>query len=101
VVVFGVVSDHDHSAAGSNAGPAEALHERKKGHPVELVCFTTELKLPVPYPYRPKVSNTAPRRSVKQNRILDFRRDPHLTPGTMLLEVHFVCGPEVHRLVGH
>lgn len=29
-----------------------------------------------------------------QNRILDFWRHPHATPGTMLLEVAFVHAPE-------
>lgn len=29
-----------------------------------------------------------------QNRILDFWRHPHTTPGTMLLEVAFVHAPE-------
>ena len=38
---------------------------------------------------------------MQQDRVFSLWRNPHLTPRTMLLEVHFVGGPEIHRFVCH
>ena len=73
----------------------------KKVAPLNLSVSRQKLKSPVPQPHCAEVSDAAPRRSVQQNRVFGLRRNPHLAPGTMLLEVHFVGGPEIHRLVGH
>jgi hypothetical protein len=37
VMVLGVVGDHNHSAAGSDASAPETFHESKEGRSVELV----------------------------------------------------------------
>src|SRR5712691_11252180 len=101
MMISGIVSDDNHSAPGSDAGAAKAFHERKEGRAIEFVRFPAELESPVPQPHGAEVSHTAPRGSVQQDRIPGLRRNPHLAAGTMLLEMHFVRGPEIHGLVLH
>src|ERR1035438_2265195 len=101
MMISRVVSDDNHSAPRSDAGAAKVFHERKKGRAVEFACFPAELESPVPQPHGAEVSHTAPRGSVQQDRIFGLRRNPHLAAGTVLLEVHFVRGPDIYVLAPH
>jgi hypothetical protein len=101
VMVFGIVGDYNHPATGSDTDAPEALHESKESRAIELAGLTTELKSSVPQPHSTKVSNAVPCRSVQQNGVFGFWRNPHPASGAMLLEVHFVDGPEIDCLVGH
>jgi len=38
---------------------------------------------------------------MEENRILDFRRDPHTAARTVLKKVHFIAGPNIHALRLH
>ncbi len=73
----------------------------KKVAPLNLSVFPAILEPPVPQPHRGKVSDAMSRGGVQQDRVFGLWRNPHLAPRTMLLEVHFVGGPEIHRLVCH
>jgi hypothetical protein len=95
------VNFHTRSATGSDTDAPEALHESKESRAIELAGLTTELKSSVPQPHSTKVSNAVPCRSVQQNGVFGFWRNPHPASGAMLLEVHFVDGPEIDCLVGH
>jgi hypothetical protein len=93
VVVLGVVGDYHYAASRSDARSPEMFHELEEGRTVELVRLTAKLKLSIPQSHRSKVSYAMPRWRVQQDRVLGFRRNPHLAPRTMLLEVHFVGSP--------
>jgi hypothetical protein len=80
VVVFGIVGDDNHAAPCSDARSPQAFHELEKGRAVELVCLTAKLKLSIPQSHSGKVSYAVPRWRVQQDRVLGFRRNPHLTP---------------------
>src|SRR5271168_3410512 len=97
VMILGVVGDDDYAATSSETGTAKAFEEGKEGHPIELARLAAEVEFSIPQSHSAKVSDIAPCGSVQQNGIFGFRRDPHLTAGTMLLKVHFVDRPEVHR----
>src|ERR1035437_966965 len=101
MMVFGVIGDHHHPAAGADAMASEAFHEREKGRAIELAVFTAKQKFPVSESHRAKISHAAPRGSMQQDRVLGFRRNPHLASGAVLLEVHLVGSPEIHARILH
>ena len=71
----------------------------KKVTALNLSVSRQKTELPVPQAHGAKVSYAAPGRVVQQDRILGFRRHPHLTPGAVLLEVDFVGGPQIYTVV--
>src|SRR6202022_3049935 len=64
-------------------------------------CFTTKQKFPVTQSYRAKISHAASRGRMQQDRVLGFRRNPHLASRTVLLEVHLVGSPEIYSRIHH
>src|ERR1035437_6372593 len=78
MMVFGVIGDHHYPATGSDAVAAQAFHECEKGRAIELTCFAAKQKLPISQPHRTKISDAASRGSMQQDRVLSFRRNPHL-----------------------
>jgi hypothetical protein len=65
MMVFGVISDHHHAAAGSDAAAAKGPHEREEGEAIEFSGLAAEEKLPVPKPHCGKISHAVPRGSVQ------------------------------------
>src|SRR5665811_549964 len=72
----------------------------KKVAPLNLSASRQNWNLPSRKRTAPKYP-TLRRVGACSNGILGFRRNPHLAAGTMLLEMHFVRGPEIHGLVLH
>ena len=97
MMVFRVIGDHHHAAAGSDAGAAKGSDEHPEGGAIELAYLAGKEKLPVAKPHSSKISHAVPGGRVKQDGILGVRRDPHPTSRTMLLKMHFVHGPEINR----
>jgi hypothetical protein len=52
-------------------------------------------KLPIGKSYGTEVADTFARWMVQDHRILAFGRNPHSTPGAMLLKMHFIQGPDI------
>src|SRR5271157_2060801 len=100
-MVLGVVRDHHHATAAADAGLVKLFHKFKKGQTVELVRLPAKLEAPIAQPHGAKISHAVPGGMMPQHRVLGFRRHPHPATGTVLLEVHFVGGPQVYRSIGH
>jgi hypothetical protein len=101
VMVSGVVrNDHD-AASGPDTSAAQHLQEGEEGHGVESTGLPRKTKLSIAQPHGAKVSYAASRRMMQQHRVLGFRRHPHATPGAVLLEMHFIRGPQVYRVILH
>ena len=51
MMVLGVIGDHYHAAAGSDAVAAKGSHEREEGEAIEFSALAAEEKLPVAKPH--------------------------------------------------
>src|SRR5580658_4771427 len=87
--------------------PGTALTSRntfrnsQKVSPLNLPISRAEEKLAVPQTHGSKVTDALARRMMVHNRILGFRRNPPAAARSLLLKVHFVQSPQVHRTVRH
>ncbi len=70
MMVFGVIGDYHHAAAGSDAGAAKGSDEREEGGAIELAYLAGKEKLPVAKPHRGRVSHGVPGGSMQQDGIL-------------------------------
>lgn len=95
VVVAGVVRNDQNTPAAFGTDLPETLQERVEGHPIESLFLTVKDEFAVPQTDSSKVADTAPRGMMKQDRIAFFRRHPHATSRSVLLEVDLVRRPEV------
>src|ERR1700704_2957445 len=68
---------------------------------VEPSGLAAEEKLAVPQTHGGKVADALTRRMMIHDGILGLRRNPHAATRSLLLKVHFVQGPKVHRIVRH
>ena len=91
-MIASVVEHDDHAAPGrvlAQQSPEEGLErhsvEDRAHHSYELACIQTDC---------PKAGHRLAGRRVLQDRVLDFRRYPHATAGTVLLKVTFIQAPQ-------
>jgi len=96
VVVFRIVGNDDHTSSASAAGRPQVAEKIPARQGVEFLSLASKEELAVAQPDRPEVAHAAPGGVVKQDRILGLRRHPHPAPRTVLLEMHFVHGPQVN-----
>ena len=100
VVVFRIVGNHHHPSSGAGAGRPKVFPELPAGDGVELVHLSPEKESAVTQADSPEVAHALPGGVMKQNGILDLRRDPHPAARAVLLKMHFVHSPEINRGVG-
>ena len=100
VVVSRIVRDHRDTPSRSAAGRPQRLEKLPAGNGIELTRLAPKEEPSVPQANGAEIAHAVPTRMVTQNRVLDFGRDPHPAARTMLLEVHFVHGPKIHRGIG-
>src|SRR5712692_2237032 len=100
-MVLCVVADGQNAMARNGAGFPKHFQKLPEGPSVEPSSLATEEKLAVPQTNGGKVADALTRRMMIHNGILDLRRNPHAAARSLLLEVHFVQSPQVHRSVRH
>jgi hypothetical protein len=99
VMIFGVINDHHDAPSSPAAGLAHLLQEGPSGLCVDSVRLTGEHELPIAKPHRAKIPHALASGMMEQHGILDLGWYPHSAARTMLLEMHFVHGPQINRLV--
>lgn len=97
VMVSGIIGQYNNSTAGVGAYSAKLFHEDPKRISVESAQFPLKDKLPIGKSHGTKVADTFARWVMQNHRVLAFGRNPHSTPGAMLLKMHFVQGPDISR----
>ena len=97
MVVADVVSDDDYPAAGAGAAVVQAAEEVEEGIAIEAIRFAPVKELPVAEADGAEIPDATPRRVMEHDRIGLFGRNPHSTPRAVLLKMHLVERPEVHR----
>jgi hypothetical protein len=100
VVIFRVVGNHHHPPSRVSADGAQVFQELPAGRSIELARLAPEQELAVAQADGPEVAHALASGVMEQNRILDFRRDPHPVARAVLLEVHFVHGPKINCGIG-
>ena len=100
VVVSRIVRDHRDTASGSTAGRPQRLEKLPAGNGIELARLAAKEEPSVPQANGTKIANLVPAGMVMQDRVPGFGWDPHPTARTMLLKVHFVHRPKIHRGIG-
>jgi len=96
VVILGIVGDDYNPAAASNTGAPQSAKKAEKCGAIELVLFPAKYKTAITQPDRAKIPHALTGGGVQQDRVFDFWRNPHSTTRTVLLEMHFIGGPQVH-----
>jgi hypothetical protein len=76
------------------------LEKLPAGNGIELTRLTAKEEPSVPQANGAPIANVVPAGMVRQNRVPRFGWDPHPTARTMLLKVHFVHRPKIHRRIG-
>jgi len=96
-MILSIVANDHGPPCPARAGGAELLQELPAGQGVELFTLRPEEEAPIAQTDRSVVTDALAVGRMKQDRIPDFGRDPHLTARTVLLKVHFVHRPKVNR----
>src|ERR1700730_10219262 len=100
-VILCVVADGQNAAAGDGANFPEHFQELPEGLSIESSDLAAEEKHAVPQTHGGKVTHALARRMMVHDGILGLRRNPHAAARSLLLKVHFVHSPQVHRTVRH
>ena len=100
-MILGVVADDDDVPASGRAGFTQELQKLPEAFAIEAVRFAAIKELAVSQSHGAEVSDATPGRVMIEDRILDFRRYPHATARTMLLEVYFVQRPQIGGRISH
>jgi hypothetical protein len=100
MVVLGIVRDHHHAPRRSGGDRLQRLEKLPAGNGIELTCLAPKEEPSVAQANGAKIANAVSAGVVVQDRVSDFGRHPHPAARTMLLEVHFVHGPKIHRGIG-
>ena len=95
VMIAGIIDQYKNSAAGVGTYLAQLFHENPKRVSVKSAQLLLEDKLPIGKSHCPEVADAFARWVVQDHRVLAFGRNPHSTPGTMLLKMHFIQGPDI------
>src|SRR5208337_3271500 len=99
VVILGVIYDHHHTSSRPAAGLTRLLQERPSRLPIERVGLAREHELPIAEPHGAKIPHALAGGMMEQHWVFDLRRDPHSAARAVLLEMHFVHGPQINGLV--
>ena len=75
----------------------EVLQERPEADGIESVLLAAIEEAAVAESNGAEVADAAAGRVVEHHGVFDLGRYPHATARSILLEMHFVRGPEVHR----
>ena len=99
MMISGVVSDDNDSAARTPANPAQVTHKIPACIGIESPAWLGCDELSVPDSNGAKVTDAFARWSMTADRISDFWGYPHAASASMLLEVNFVHSPEVNSAI--
>ena len=100
-MVLGVVTDGHHAAAGDRAGRSKHLEEFPEALAVESSALATKQELAVSQAHSSEVSDALACGVMVNHRVSGLWRDPHTTPRSLLLKVHFVQSPKIDGIVLH
>jgi hypothetical protein len=93
----GIIGQHHDPSVGMGADLTQPFHKDPKRLCIKGFQFTLIGELSISETYGTKVADTFSRWVVQHNGILAFGRNPHSTPGAMLLKMHFIQGPDISR----
>ena len=100
-MILCVVADGQNALASNSTDFLESFEEFPEGLAVECFDLAAKYKSAVPQSHCGEIADALSRRMMLHDRVLDLRRNPHAAARSLLLKVHFVQSPEVHRIVGH
>ena len=95
MMVAGVVQNEDDLSSRSGADAMNLLEQLEEGFPIEGFILSLKRKLPVTQTYGSEIPRALSRGMMKENGVLQLRRNPHATGGAVKLEVHLVTHPYV------
>jgi hypothetical protein len=95
VMKTGIIGQYKDPAAGVGAYLTKLFHEGPKRFRVKSAQLPLIGELSISKAYGTKVANTFARWVVQDHRVFAFGRNPHSAPGTMLLKMHFIQGPNI------
>src|SRR3954462_15835509 len=96
MMVLGIVGNHNRGTVASPYNLLQGAHELQEGTGVEALDFAAKREFTIPQTHSAKIPYAATRRIVWQHGIGHFRRNPHTTARSVLLELHFVESPKIH-----
>lgn len=95
VVIASVVTDDHRFAAGAASETLEFLQEVPASLRIEPAFRARHDQFAVPQAHRAKEADAFARGCVAADRVVHLGRHPETTARTVLLEVHFIHGPEI------
>ena len=99
MVVFDIVEDYNNVAIGMTTDTPQLLEKGKESHAVETFPFLRVDELAIPDANSAKIADSLAGGMMQENRIGDFRRNPHSAGGTMLLKPNLIYGPDVESII--
>src|SRR6266571_299866 len=99
MMVSHVVDNHDHSPARAHAHCAQLPQELEASFGIEAPGLAPIHQLAIPQANGAEIPDAPSCWMMQQHRVLRFWRNPHPASRTMLLEMDFIHGPKVNRLV--
>jgi hypothetical protein len=99
MVIAGVVRDHHHLSAWTLAVAPQVLQKGPETDGIESIFYAAMEKTTIPQTNSTEVADALARGGMEQDRVTGFRRCQHPATGTVLLEMHLVRSPKVHRLI--
>jgi hypothetical protein len=97
-VMAGVVCDLHHLPAWTRAVALHVLQKGLEPDGMESIFLAAMEKTTIPQTNSTPVADALARGVMEEDRVMGFRRYPHPAIGTLLLEMHLVESPKLHRL---
>ena len=100
MVVPSIVCDDHYLSTRSSAGQFEFTQKVPTGLGIEHAFWSRDYQLAVAQPNRAEVTDAFASGRMQTDRIGHLGSNPHPAPGTVLLEVNFIEGPEIDFRIG-
>jgi hypothetical protein len=100
VMISSVIDDNHDASTGTTGYLPQVSEKAPGGLGVEFPWFLLGVELAVAKANGPEIPHRLARRVVQQDRIPDFRRNPHPASRAMLLKMDFIDGPQVYVWIG-
>ncbi len=98
-MISNVVSNDNYLPARTRTDLSQLFQKIKVGFGIKTMRFSSIDQFPIPQPYRPKVSHASSSRMMPKHRIFRLGRNPHPTPGAILLKMDLIQSPKIHGFV--
>ena len=99
MMIFDVVEDQDNMAPSMTTDSSHLLEKGKERLPVEAFLFPAVYEFAVPDAHSAKVADSFAGGMMQENRIGDFRWNPHSAGRTMLFKTDLVHSPHVEAII--